>query len=147
VGEDAASAVYVRNKRAACKRVGIESRLHLLPNSTTTSELERQIDQLNRDAEVNGILVQLPLPPQIDATKSLEQIDSLKDVDAFHPLNVGLLALGRPRFLPCTPHGVLQILVRNGLTTAGKHVVIVGRSDIVGKPLAMLLSAKDSLWG
>ena len=147
VGEDAASAVYVRNKRTACKRVGIVSRLYLLPATTTTSELERQIDQLNRDDEVNGILVQLPLPPQIDATKSLELINPLKDVDAFHPHNVGLLALGRPRFLPCTPHGVLQLLFRNGLTTAGKHVVIVGRSDIVGKPLAMLLSAKDSQLG
>ncbi len=147
VGEDAASAVYVRNKRTACKRVGIESRLFLLPKSTSSSELERQIEQLNRDDEVNGILVQLPLPPQIDAPKSLELINPLKDVDAFHPHNVGLLALGRPRFLPCTPHGVLQVLVRSGLSTAGKHVVIVGRSDIVGKPLAMLLSAKDSHLG
>lgn len=147
VGEDAASAVYVRNKRSACKKVGIESRLYLLPKATTTAELERQIDQLNADPEINGILVQLPLPSHIDVTKTLEQIDPLKDVDAFHPTNVGLLALGRPRFLPCTPHGVLQILVRNGQSTAGKHVVIVGRSDIVGKPLAMLLSAKDSYLG
>ena len=147
VGEDAASAVYVRNKRAACKKVGIDSRMYLLPKTTTTDQLERQIDQLNVDAEINGILVQLPLPAHIDATQTLDRIDPLKDVDAFHPLNVGFLALGRPRFLPCTPHGILQILAHNGLSTAGQHVVIVGRSDIVGKPLAMLLSAKDSHWG
>lgn len=147
VGEDAASAVYVRNKRTACKKIGVESRLYLLPANTTTAQLEQQIDQLNHDDQVNGILVQLPLPPQIDSLKILDRVNPLKDVDAFHPLNVGLLAQGRPRFLPCTPHGVLQILARNRIATAGKHVVIVGRSDIVGKPLAMLLSAKDSHLG
>jgi methylenetetrahydrofolate dehydrogenase (NADP+)/methenyltetrahydrofolate cyclohydrolase len=147
VGDDPASSIYIRNKRAACKKVGIESRLYRLPESIAAAELERQIDQLNEDSSINGILVQLPLPPQIAATRVLDRIDPLKDVDAFHPLNVGLLVQGRPRFLPCTPHGVLQILIRNGLTVAGKHVVVVGRSEIVGKPLAILLSAKDSPLG
>ena len=147
VGEDAASAVYVRNKRTACKKVGVESRLYLLPANTTTEQLEKQIDELNHDDQINGILVQLPLPAQIDSLKILDRVHPLKDVDAFHPFNVGLLAQGRPRFLPCTPHGILQILARNRIATAGKHVVVVGRSDIVGKPLAMLLSAKDSHLG
>ena len=147
VGDDPASAVYVRNKRAACKSVGIDSQQHVLPAATSTAQLELTIDRLNEDSAVHGILVQLPLPDQIDALRILDRTHPLKDVDAFHPHNVGLLAQGRPRFMPCTPHGVLQILARNGITTAGKHVVVVGRSEIVGKPLAMLLSAKDSPLG
>lgn len=147
VGDDPASSVYIRHKRTACRRVGMESQLHLLPNSSTTSDIERRIEQLNADPGVHGILVQLPLPPHVETIKLLDRVDPLKDVDAFHPQNVGLLAQGRPRFIPCTPYGILQILVRNGLTTAGKHVVIVGRSDIVGKPLSWLLSAKDSVLG
>lgn len=147
VGDDPASAVYVKNKRLACHRAGLESRLHLLPGSTTTSQLESYIDRLNGDPGVHGILVQLPLPATIETQRILDRVDPLKDVDAFHPINVGLLAQGRPRFLPCTPHGVLQILARYGLATAGRHVAIIGRSEIVGKPLAALLSAKDSPLG
>jgi methylenetetrahydrofolate dehydrogenase (NADP+)/methenyltetrahydrofolate cyclohydrolase len=109
--------------------------------------LERQIAALNADPEIHGILVQLPLPKQIDARAILDAVDPLKDVDAFHPLNVGLLSQGRPRFLPCTPHGVLQVLADAQVSVAGREVVIVGRSDIVGKPLAMLLAAKDSPLG
>ena len=144
VGEDPASAVYVRNKELACGRVGIGSRLLRLPAATTTADLARQIAELNADRNVHGILVQLPLPKQIDARAILDAIDPLKDVDAFHPHNVGLLSQGRPRFLPCTPHGVLQSLADGGISVAGREVTIVGRSDIVGKPLAMLLAAKDS---
>lgn len=147
VGDDPASAVYVRNKRTACKRVGIEGRQILLPESISAAELSRQVDELNADSAVHGILVQLPLPRRLDPTPILDRIDPLKDVDGFHPHNVGLLAQGRPRFIPCTPRGVLQILAHYKISIAGKQVVIVGRSDIVGKPLAMLMAAKDSLWG
>lgn len=142
VGEDPASGVYVRNKRKACERVGIESRLDRLPADTTTDDLLGILAKLNRDAAVHGVLVQLPLPPQIDAHRILLAVNPLKDVDAFHPENVGLLLQGRPRFRPCTPHGIQQLLLRNGIETAGSHVVIVGRSDIVGKPLAALLLAR-----
>lgn len=147
VGDDPASAVYVRNKELACGRVGIRSRLLRLPATTSTAELRRQIETLNADSDVQGILVQLPVPRQIDGRAILDAIDPLKDVDAFHPVNVGLLSQGRPRFLPCTPHGVLQVLAAGGISVSGREVVIVGRSDIVGKPLAMLLSAKDSPLG
>ena len=142
VGEDPASQVYIRNKRKACERVGIESRLNQLPAGTTTEELLRLLGKLNKDDSTHGILVQLPLPPQIEAQRILQAVNPLKDVDAFHPENVGLLLQGRPRFLPCTPHGVQQLLLRSGIETAGSHVVIVGRSDIVGKPLAALLLAR-----
>lgn len=147
VGDDPASAVYVKNKRLACERVGIESLLHRLPISTTEEELLGLISQLNADDDVHGILCQLPLPPQIRPLRILDAVHPLKDVDCFHPENVGLLSQGRPRYLPCTPHGVLQILQRSGIAMAGKHAVIVGRSDIVGKPLATLLVAKDSALG
>jgi len=143
VGDDPASDVYVRNKRQACERVGLESHLHRLPAATTEDDLLSLIARLNRDEEVHGILVQLPLPPHIRSQRVLDAIHPFKDVDAFHPENVGRISQGRPRFLPCTPHGVQQVLVRSGLSVAGKHAVIVGRSDIVGKPLAMLLGAKD----
>lgn len=144
VGDDPASAVYVRNKGLACERVGIESKMHRLPAETGEEELLELIAKLNADESVNGILVQLPLPPQIRSARILDAVHPFKDVDCFHPENVGLLVQGRPRFLPCTPHGVLQILARSGLSVAGKHCVVVGRSDIVGKPVATLLSAKDS---
>jgi methylenetetrahydrofolate dehydrogenase (NADP+)/methenyltetrahydrofolate cyclohydrolase len=144
VGDDPASQVYVRNKEKACHRVGIQSQLHRLPATTATEELLSRVIQLNQDPQVNGILVQLPLPAEVDAQAVLDAIDPLKDVDAFHPINVGLLSQGRPRFLPCTPHGVLQILYRSGIATAGRHVCILGRSDIVGKPMALMLAQRDS---
>ncbi|RMG38374.1 MAG: bifunctional methylenetetrahydrofolate dehydrogenase/methenyltetrahydrofolate cyclohydrolase FolD [Planctomycetota bacterium] len=142
VGDDPASAVYVRNKRRACEQVGIRSSLHSLDAATTTERLLELIDRLNADADVHGILVQLPLPSQIDTQRVLDAVHPLKDVDAFHPENVGLLAQGRPRYLPCTPHGILQLLRHCELPTAGRHAVILGRSDIVGKPAALLLLQK-----
>jgi methylenetetrahydrofolate dehydrogenase (NADP+)/methenyltetrahydrofolate cyclohydrolase len=147
VGEDPASQVYVRNKERACERVGMKSRLTRLPAAATETQLLQLIDQLNRDQSINGILVQLPLPSEIDEQRILDAVSPLKDVDAFHPENVGLISQGRPRFLPCTPHGILQILARNQITTIGRHVVIVGRSNIVGRPLALMLSQADSTCG
>ena len=145
VGEDPASQVYVRNKERACKKAGIDSQLHRLPASTTQSELLDLVRQLNQDDHVSGILVQLPLPTGLDEREVLDAIDPAKDVDAFSPENVGLLMQGRPRFLPCTPHGVMQLLRRCEIEVTGKHAVIVGRSDIVGKPMAMLLAARVEL--
>jgi methylenetetrahydrofolate dehydrogenase (NADP+)/methenyltetrahydrofolate cyclohydrolase len=142
VGEDPASQVYIRNKRKACERVGIESRLHQLPAETSTEDLLSLLAKLNKDVSVHGILVQLPLPSHVDTHRILQAVSPAKDVDAFHPENVGLILQGRPRFRPCTPHGIQQLLLRNGIETAGRHVVIVGRSDIVGKPLAALLLAR-----
>jgi methylenetetrahydrofolate dehydrogenase (NADP+)/methenyltetrahydrofolate cyclohydrolase len=141
VGNDPASEVYVRNKQLACQRVGMQSELHRLPATATTEELLALVAQLNAasDPPVHGILVQTPLPPQVDTGRVLDSVHPLKDVDAFHAENVGLMAQGRPRFLPCTPHGVQQLLVRNGIEIAGRHVVVVGRSDIVGKPMALML--------
>jgi methylenetetrahydrofolate dehydrogenase (NADP+)/methenyltetrahydrofolate cyclohydrolase len=117
--------------------------LHRLPAEAESSELLRLVQQLNTDPSVSGILVQLPLPGRIASRVVLDAIESSKDVDAFHPQNVGLISQGRPRFLPCTPHGILQLLKRYDIRVNGRHVVIVGRSDIVGKPLAMMLSGKD----
>jgi methylenetetrahydrofolate dehydrogenase (NADP+)/methenyltetrahydrofolate cyclohydrolase len=139
VGENPASEIYVRNKQLACQRVGIQSQLHRLRTSATTDDLLALIERLNSDRAVHGILVQTPLPPQVDSSRVLSSVSPSKDVDAFHPENVGLIAQGRPRFFPCTPYGIQQLLVRNGIETAGRHVVIVGRSDIVGKPMAMML--------
>ena len=139
VGDDPASQVYVRNKQRACERTGIESDLERLPGSTSTDELIAVIERLNHDAAVHGILVQLPLPEQIDDRRVLDAVNPIKDVDAFHPENVGLLFQERPRFYPCTPRGIQELLIRNGIETAGRHVVIVGRSEIVGKSLAMML--------
>ncbi|MCE9544758.1 MAG: bifunctional methylenetetrahydrofolate dehydrogenase/methenyltetrahydrofolate cyclohydrolase FolD [Planctomycetia bacterium] len=139
VGEDPASEVYVRSKRKACELVGMESRLQRLPADVTQDELLRIIGRLNKDDEVHGILIQLPLPPQIDATRVLHAVSPHKDVDGFHPENVGRLVQGRPRFVPCTPRGIQELLRREGIETAGRHVVVVGRSDIVGKPLANML--------
>jgi len=139
VGENPASEIYVRNKRKACDKVGLESRLHRLPAEVTQEELLKVITRLNKDDEVHGILVQLPLPPQIDTARILSAVSPNKDVDAFHPENVGRLVQGRPRFLPCTPYGIQELLIREGIETAGRHAVVVGRSDIVGKPLANML--------
>lgn len=147
VGDDPASAIYVKNKRLACERTGIESRMHRLPAATTEDELLDLVAQLNSDDEVHGILVQLPLPAQIREQKVLDAVHPLKDVDCFHPENVGLLVQGRPRYLPNTPHGCLQILHRHNLDASGRHAVVVGRSEIVGKPLATLLAAKESHLG
>src|SRR4051794_40763029 len=142
VGDDPASHVYVRNKRKACEQVGMVSVHHELPADTGQADLLAVIARLNADPAVHGILVQLPLPKQIDEAAVIRSIDPRKDVDAFHPETVGLLTTGHPRFLPCTPHGVQQLLVRNGVKIDGAHVVIVGRSNIVGKPLALLLMQK-----
>jgi methylenetetrahydrofolate dehydrogenase (NADP+)/methenyltetrahydrofolate cyclohydrolase len=140
VGDNAGSEVYVRNKRRACEAVGIESQLHRLNGDASTDDLLKLIAKINKDAEVHGILVQLPLPAQIDKNRVLSAVNPNKDVDAFHPENVGRLVQGRPRFLPCTPQGVQQLLVRNNIETAGKHVVVLGRSEIVGRPLSIMLS-------
>jgi methylenetetrahydrofolate dehydrogenase (NADP+)/methenyltetrahydrofolate cyclohydrolase len=144
VGDDPASQVYVRNKERACARVGIESLLYRIPATSTTEEILALVNQLNDESKVNGILVQLPLPPHADARVILDAIDPNKDVDAFHPHNVGLISQGRPKFLPCTPHGIVQMLKRYGIETSGKHVCVIGRSDIVGKPMAMMLAQRDS---
>jgi len=140
VGEDPASEVYVRNKRRDCEEVGIRSKLHQLPAGTTQEDLLALIAKLNRDSEVHGILVQLPVPEQISTERVLEAINPVKDVDAFHPENVGRLVQGRPEYLPCTPHGCVELLRRYDIPTVGKHVVVVGRSDIVGKPLSIMLA-------
>jgi methylenetetrahydrofolate dehydrogenase (NADP+)/methenyltetrahydrofolate cyclohydrolase len=142
IGEDPASEVYVRNKRHACEAVGIESQLHRLDANTSSEELLKLIARLNKDVAVHGILIQLPLPPHIDASRVLSAVSPAKDVDAFHPENVGRLVQGRPRFLPCTPQAVQQLLVRSGIEIAGRHVVVLGRSDIVGRPLSIMLSQR-----
>jgi methylenetetrahydrofolate dehydrogenase (NADP+)/methenyltetrahydrofolate cyclohydrolase len=147
VGSDPASEVYVRNKQRACERVGMESRLFRLESQITEEALLELVSQLNCNSEVHGILVQLPLPSAIRTQRVLDAVHPSKDVDAFHPENVGLLSQGRPRFLPCTPHGVMQILHRSGIRVSGEHAVVVGRSEIVGKPLAMLLMQKSSAMG
>ena len=147
VGDDPASDVYVRSKERACGKVGIESEVHRLPDATTEQDLLELIAKLNKDDSVSGILVQLPLPRQIKEQRVLDAVSAWKDVDAFHPENVGRLSQGRPRFLPCTPHGVQQLLHRYNIQTTGKHVVVIGRSEIVGKPLACMLVQKDSGMG
>lgn len=139
VGDNPASEVYVRNKQKTCEKVGMTSRLERLPSSARPEELLQLIGRLNADVSVHGILVQLPLPTGWDTNQVLDAVSPAKDVDAFGPENVGLICQGRPRFLPCTPHGVLQLLARYNIEVSGKHAVVVGRSDIVGKPLAMLL--------
>ena len=142
VGENPASQVYVRNKEQACVKAGMASDVHRLAESTTQAELLELIARLNADPAVNGILVQLPLPQHIHETTVLDAVAPLKDVDCFHPENVGRMVQGRARFLPCTPHGV-QILLRESATKVdGAHVVVLGRSEIVGKPVAMMLVQK-----
>lgn len=139
VGDDPASAIYVRNKERACEAAHIASEAHRLPASTTQVELASLIQQLNEREDVDGILLQLPLPKHLDATPLLEAIDPSKDVDGFHPMNVGNLVLGREGFRSCTPAGVMVLLERYGLSPAGKHAVVIGRSNIVGKPLSIML--------
>ncbi|MBQ8432049.1 MAG: bifunctional methylenetetrahydrofolate dehydrogenase/methenyltetrahydrofolate cyclohydrolase FolD [Clostridia bacterium] len=139
VGEDPASQVYVRNKALACEQVGFYSQVHRLPAETTQAELNALVDELNANQQIHGILVQLPLPKHLDETEVLLRIDPKKDVDAFHPYNVGKIMIGDYDFLPCTPAGVMALLERSGIDPAGKNCVVIGRSNIVGKPMAMLL--------
>lgn len=142
VGENPASQVYVRNKRKACDEIGMANWLHAMPASMTQAELLTLIDQLNRDPAVSGILVQLPLPPQIDENVIIKAVSPMKDVDGFGPESLGLLTAGKPRFVACTPLGIQQLLMRSGVNVDGAHVVILGRSNIVGKPLGLLLMQK-----
>ena len=139
VGHNPASEIYVRGKVKACDEVGVYSETLTPPESVTTSELLAVVDRLNRRDDIDGILVQLPLPPQVDAKKVLLAVDPAKDVDGFHPMNVGFLSTQRPGLVPCTPAGVIEILKRSNIAIAGREAVVVGRSDIVGKPAAMLL--------
>jgi methylenetetrahydrofolate dehydrogenase (NADP+)/methenyltetrahydrofolate cyclohydrolase len=140
VGDDPASAVYVRSKGKACEEAGMHSETIRLPKETSEAELLAVVDRLNADPGIHGILVQLPLPKQIDSEKVLRRVDPAKDVDGFHPVNVGKLVTGdRTAFRPATPYGVQQMLIRSGIETKGAHAVIVGRSNIVGKPMANLL--------
>ncbi|MEG0820430.1 MAG: bifunctional methylenetetrahydrofolate dehydrogenase/methenyltetrahydrofolate cyclohydrolase FolD [Burkholderiaceae bacterium] len=144
VGDNPASAVYVRNKVKACEDAGIRSVLERLPASTTEAELLARIESLNADPAIHGILVQLPLPQQIDEHKVIETIAPDKDVDGFHVSNAGLLMTGTPHFRPCTPYGVMKMFESIGYSLAGKHAVVIGRSNIVGKPMAMLLLAENA---
>lgn len=139
VGDDPASCVYVRNKKKACEYIGIKSLSYELPGETTEKELLSLVKELNARADVNGILVQLPLPKQIDEERILNTISPIKDVDGFHPMNVGALCIGKKGFVSCTPAGVIQLLKRSGISVSGKECVVVGRSNIVGKPMALLL--------
>lgn len=144
VGEDAASAVYVRNKVKDCEESGIRSVLQRLPADTSERDLLARIDALNADPTIHGILVQLPLPPQIDARRVIETIAPAKDVDGFHVASAGALMTGQPGFLPCTPYGVMRLLEHAGAKLAGAEAVVIGRSNIVGKPQAMLLLQADA---
>ena len=144
VGSDPASRIYVNNKKAACERTGIISIEHALPEETTTAELLELIDSLNADPAVSGILCQLPVPKHIDSNAVLERISPAKDVDCFHPENVGRLSIGSGRLVPCTPMGMVTMLEHEGVDIAGKHCVIIGRSNIVGKPMAMLMLARNA---
>ena len=139
VGEDPASQVYVRNKKRACDEVGFYSESYELPENTTQEELNALVDRLNKDDKIHGILCQLPLPKHLDENEVIMRIDPKKDVDAFHPENVGKIMIGDYSFLPCTPAGVMALLERSGIDVCGKECVVVGRSNIVGKPQAMLL--------
>ncbi|HZV06529.1 MAG TPA: bifunctional methylenetetrahydrofolate dehydrogenase/methenyltetrahydrofolate cyclohydrolase FolD [Gemmataceae bacterium] len=142
VGDNPASQIYVKNKRRACEKAGIASWLHTLPADTTEADLITLLARLNADPAVHGILVQLPLPKHINEAVLVDAVSPHKDVDGFSPHSLGLLAAGRPHFLACTPHGVLQLLQRNNIPVSGAHVVVIGRSNIVGKPLALILMQK-----
>ena len=144
VGNDPASAVYVRNKEKACEYVGINSKTLALPGETTVEELLNVVKELNEDKNVNGILVQLPLPKHIDESKVLLTIDSTKDVDGFHPVNVGKMVIGEDTFLPCTPAGIIEMIKRTDIDIEGKECVVIGRSNIVGKPMAMLMLKENA---
>lgn len=139
VGEDPGSQIYVRNKVKACEALGLYSRKLERSKASTTEELLALVNELNHDDAIDGILVQLPLPPQIDTKRVIMAVDPAKDVDGFHPINVGNLVAGRPGFVPCTPAGIMEILKRSNIPIKGSRAVVVGRSDIVGKPVAMLL--------
>ena len=143
VGENPASVSYVTGKRKALAEVGMEDKSILLPESTSQEELLSLIENLNKDDSVHGILVQLPLPKHIDEDKVIMAISPEKDVDGFHPVSVGNLMIGRPGFLPCTPHGIIVLLKKMNIETSGKHAVVIGRSNIVGKPVSILLARKD----
>jgi methylenetetrahydrofolate dehydrogenase (NADP+) / methenyltetrahydrofolate cyclohydrolase len=143
VGNDPASRVYVNSKKRACAEIGIESFEYALDESTTQKELLELVEKLNTDERVNGLLVQLPLPKQINEEAVILAIDPKKDVDAFHPYNVGKIMTGQPDFMPCTPAGVMELIKESGVEVAGKECVVVGRSNIVGKPQAMLLLAEN----
>lgn len=144
VGNDPASAVYVINKEKACEYVGINSKTLALPEETTEEELLNVVKELNEDKNVNGILVQLPLPKHIDESKVLLTIDSTKDVDGFHPVNVGKMVIGEDTFLPCTPAGIIEMIKRTDIDIEGKECVVIGRSNIVGKPMAMLMLKENA---
>jgi methylenetetrahydrofolate dehydrogenase (NADP+)/methenyltetrahydrofolate cyclohydrolase len=139
VGDDSASQVYVRNKEKACEECGFYSEKYALPASTTQDELNALVDKLNKDDRINGILCQLPLPSHLDDKEVINRIDPIKDVDAFHPVNVGAIMIGDYHFLPCTPAGVMELIHSTGVEVSGKKAVVMGRSNIVGKPMAMLL--------
>lgn len=144
VGNDPASAVYVRNKEKACEYVGINSRTLALPEETTKEELLNIVRELNEDDTVNGILVQLPLPKHIDESEVLLAINSTKDVDGFHPVNVGKMVIGEDTFLPCTPAGIIEMLKRSDIDIEGKECVVIGRSNIVGKPMSLLMLKENA---
>lgn len=144
VGNDPASSVYVGNKKKACAYIGIDSRSYELAQETTQEDLLQLIDELNHDEKVDGILVQLPLPGQIDEDTVIRAIDPAKDVDGFHPQSVGALCIGQPGFVSCTPAGIIQLLKRSGIQIAGKECVVIGRSNIVGKPMALLLLRENA---
>ena len=139
VGDDPASQVYVRNKEKACEEVGFFSEKYALPAETTQEELNALVDELNNRADINGILCQLPLPSHLDDKEVINRINPIKDVDAFHPVNVGAIMIGDYNFLPCTPAGVMELIHSTGVEVTGKKAVVIGRSNIVGKPMAMLL--------
>lgn len=144
VGENPASIVYTRNKHATCHKLGMKSSLITLPADTTEAALLAKITELNQDPDVDSILVQLPLPAHVSADRIMHAIDPRKDVDGFHPENVGLLHLGRPRFVPCTPKGIMTLLATIGYNCSGKHAVVIGRSNIVGRPMAELLVQQNA---
>ena len=144
VGEDGASKTYVASKEKACQSVGMTSSVYRLPENTSEEELLKLIDFLNNDEEIDGYIIQLPLPKHINETKVIHSINPKKDVDGFTPHNIGLMQLGEPCFLPATPAGIVELLKRSGIETAGKHVVVLGRSNIVGTPISVMLSRKGA---
>ena len=144
VGEDGASLTYVGSKVRACKRVGFDSTLVKLPETITEDELLNKVDELNNDQNIDGYIVQLPLPSHIDSQKILMAVDPAKDVDGFHPTNFGKMALNLPTFISATPYGIMELLERYNVETQGKHTVVIGRSDIVGRPVSILMSRKSN---
>jgi len=144
VGEDGASLTYVGSKVRACKKVGFDSTLVNLPDTTTEDELLKKVDELNNDNNIDGYIVQLPLPSHIDSQKILMAVDPTKDVDGFHPTNFGKMALNLPTFISATPYGIIELLERYNVETEGKHTVVIGRSDIVGRPISILMSRKSN---